>query len=127
MPQSSPHSWRFFGASFDSTDTPSTIHNVIKHPKSVSTSQHLLFERDCRMCLLLQVLPAMNAAGEQSLSMMRRLKSYLLSTTSQPRLNHAMVLNIYKELVDELDLCALATEFVGSNEHRLHLFGSFTV
>ena len=46
---------------------------------------------------------------------------------SQPRLNHALVLNIYKELVDELDLCAVATEFVGSNEHRLRLFGSFTV
>ena len=37
-----------------------------------------------------------------------------------------MVLNIYKELVDELDLCAMATEFVGSDEHRLRLFGSFT-
>lgn len=44
---------------------------------------------------------------------------------SQPRLNHVMILNIYKELLDKLDLRAVAKEFVGSNEHRLSVFGKF--
>ena len=44
---------------------------------------------------------------------------------SQPRLNHVMILNIYKELLDKLDLCAVAKEFVGSHEHRLSVFGKF--
>ena len=44
---------------------------------------------------------------------------------SQPRLNHVMILNIYKELLDKLDLRALVKEFVGSNEHRLSVFGKF--
>ena len=116
-----------FGASFESTDTPSTIHDVIKHLKGLSTSQRRLLEQVCRVCRLLLVLPATNAASERSFSVMRRLKSYLRSTMSQPRLNHAMALNIYKELVDDLDLRAVASDFVGSNEHRLRLFGSFTV
>ena len=46
---------------------------------------------------------------------------------SQPKLNHAMVLNTYlQKFLDELDLCAVATEFVGSNEQRQCLFGSIT-
>ena len=43
---------------------------------------------------------------------------------SQPRLNHVMVLSIYKELLDELDLYAVANEFVGSSEYRLRLLNS---
>ena len=43
---------------------------------------------------------------------------------SQPRLNHVMVLSIYKELLDELDLYAEANEFVGSSEYRLRLLNS---
>ena len=114
-----------FGASFKLTDTPSTIHDVIKHLKDLSTSQHFLLEQVFQVCRLLLVLPATNAASERSFSVMRRLKSNLWSIMSQPRMNHAMVLNIYKELVDELDLCTVATEFEGSNEHRLHLFNCF--
>ena len=68
----------------------------------------------------------MNATSERSFSVLRRLKSYLRSTMSQPRLNHVMVLSIYKELLDELDLYAVANEFVGSSEYRLGLFGTFT-
>ena len=37
----------------------------------------------------------------------------------QPRLNHVMVLSIYKELLDASDLYAIANEFVGSREYRL--------
>ena len=45
---------------------------------------------------------------------------------SQARLNHLMVLNIYKEQLDKLDLMAIANEFVSGNEHRLRFFGKFT-
>ena len=54
---------------------------------------------------------------DRSFSVLRRLKSYLRSIMSQPRLNHVMVLSIYKELLDELDLYAVANEFVGSSEY----------
>ena len=45
---------------------------------------------------------------------------------SQPRLNLMMIISINKELVEDLDLYTVANEFVGSSEHRLHLFGTFT-
>ena len=51
----------------------------------------------------------------------------LRTTTSQPRLNHMMALSIYKELVNELDLYAVANDFVHSSKHRLGLFGTSTV
>ena len=66
-------------------------------------------------------MPATNATSERSFSVLRRLKSYLRSTISQLRLNHLMVLSIYKKLLDELDLYVVANEFVGNSEHRLRL------
>ena len=71
-------------------------------------------------------MPATNATSKHSFSVLRRLKSYLRSTMSQLRLNHMMILSIYKKLVDELDLNAVANEFVDSSDHRLRLFGTFT-
>ena len=82
---------------------------------------------NCRTNIfLLLVMPATNATSECSFSVLRRLKNYLRSTMSQPRLNHVMVLSIYKELLDELDLYAVGNEFVGSSEYRLRPFGTFT-
>jgi len=53
------------------------------------------------------------------------LKSYLRSTLKQSRLNHTMVLNIYKEELDILDIVAVANEFVSKNEHHNQFFGRF--
>jgi len=50
----------------------------------------------------------------------------LRSTMLQERLNHVMVLNIYKEELDKLDLIAVANEFVCESEHRKKFFGTFT-
>ena len=71
-------------------------------------------------------MPATNAISERSFSVMRRVKSYLRSTMWQERLNHVMVLNIYKEQLDKLDLVAIANEFVGESEYHKRFFGTFT-
>jgi len=67
-------------------------------------------------------MPATNATNERSFSVMRCVKSYLWSTMWQERL---MVLNIYKEQLDKLDLVAVANEFVSDSEHRKRFFGTF--
>ena len=36
-----------------------------------------------------------------------------------------MILSIYKELLDELDLHDLANQFVSGSESRLRVFGTF--
>ena len=49
------------------------------------------------------------------------LKEYDVST----RLNRLMLLNIYKELLDKIDLTQAASEFVKNSDHREHIFGHF--
>ena len=71
-------------------------------------------------------MPATNALSERSFSVMRRVKNYLWSTMRQVRLNHVMVLNIYKEELDKLDFVAVANEFVSDSEHCKRFFGTFT-
>ena len=44
---------------------------------------------------------------------------------TQARLNHLMILNVYKELLDNIDLKAIANLFVQGSEHRLTIFGTF--
>ena len=78
-----------------------------------------------RVAQLIIVMPATNAASKHSFSVLHRIKSYLRSTMTQLRLNHLMILNIYKEALDDMDLKSIANEFVQGNEHRLSVFGNF--
>ena len=57
-----------------------------------------------------------NSTSERSFSAMRRVKSYLRSTMTQERINNLMILNVHKELTDEIDLTDIAKEFIGGNE-----------
>lgn len=74
---------------------------------------------------LFLVMPATNATSERMFSTLRRIKSYLRSTMSQVRLNNLMILHVYEEETEKLDLQDVANEFVGKNEHRLSVFGRF--
>ena len=71
-------------------------------------------------------MPATNAYSERSFSVMRRLKTYLRSTMGQARLNHIMLLHIYKAQLNSLDLPLIANDFVCGSEHRLSYFGKFS-
>ena len=44
---------------------------------------------------------------------------------TQLRLNNLMVLNVYKEMLDDMDIKSIANEFVQGSEHRLSVFGNF--
>ena len=44
-------------------------------------------------------MPATNAVGEHS-SALKRVKTYLRSTTEEGRLNHLMLVHVHKELAD---------------------------
>ena len=48
------------------------------------------------------VSPATNAVSQRSASSLRRIKNWLRSTMSQERLNHCILLSIYKEKTDEI-------------------------
>ena len=69
-------------------------------------------------------IPVTTATGERSLSAVRCIKTYLRSTMSQQRLNNILLLSVYKDLTDGLDLSTIARQFVDANERRRHFFGS---
>ena len=76
-----------------------------------------------KLAKLLIVLPATNATSERSFSALKRIKTYLRSTTSGNRLNHCMLLHVYCKKTDQLKMIEIAKEFVGDNRARLQIFG----
>ena len=67
-------------------------------------------------------VPVTTATAEGSFSTLRRLKAYLHSTMSQPRLNHIVLLHSHKERTDALDLIHIAKIFVSMNNRRQEFF-----
>ncbi|XP_065182307.1 uncharacterized protein LOC135813016 [Sycon ciliatum] len=102
-----------------------SLKDCIHYLRSLSADARKFYSEVVCVVQLLLVMPATNAVSERSFSTMRRIKTYLRSTMRQDRLNYTMVMSIYKELVDQLDLVAVSNEFVSKNEHRSRFFGKF--
>lgn len=69
------------------------------------------------------VVPASSATAERSFSLLRRLKTYLRSTTNQARLNHLAVITIHREEVEKIQNSDIKKIFVNANEYRQTIFG----
>ena len=106
-----------------STNDPS-LKDIITYLRSLKTCSTFLSEV-VKLVTLILVAPATNATSERSFSALRRVKTYLRTTMSQPRLNHLMVLHIHKDYCDTLNLEQCANEFCANSEHRRNIFGSF--
>ena len=107
------------------SDKPYTLKMILSFLCDLSAGQRVFFKQVCQVARLIIVMPATNAASEHSFSVMQRIKNYLRSTMIQPRLNHLMILNVYKEISDKMDLKDIANQFVQGNEHRLTIFETF--
>ena len=95
---------------------------MLKQLKELSKAQkHFVAE----VITLTKLILVTNAVSQRSFSAQRRLLSYLRTTIKQNRLNHAMLLHIYKEKTDALFMIDIANEFVGYSEHRYRKFGRF--
>ena len=57
---------------------------------------------------------------------LRRIKTCLLSTMTQSRLNHCIMLNTYNEALGKLSFIEIANEFCRENEVRFNIFGKFS-
>lgn len=110
---------------FQKNSVEVSLEECLKYLRSLPLAAKTFYSEVCSIARLILVMPATNAVSERSFSVMRRVKSYLRSTMGQARLNHVMVLNIYKEKLDKLDLTALANKFVSGSEHRSRFFGKF--
>lgn len=108
-----------------STRKVTSIRTIIDLMNSNSFSKSLLSQVDKLLCLYLTVPPLTSSTAEKSFSTLRRLKSYLRSTMTQERLNHAIILHTHKELTDNINLKQIAIDFIARNQRRMNFFGQY--
>ena len=89
------------------------IANLLDVFQSLGNARKLLLSEICTLGKLMLVMPATNAVSERSFSALKRVKTYLRSTTGEARLNYLMLLHVHKELTDGIDMVEVANLFVG--------------
>ena len=94
------------------------LFETCKFPKTMLEEVHKLLR-------LYLSIPMTSATAERIFSTLRRLKSYLRSTMTQKRLNHLILLNSHKEILDEICIIDVAKEFVSRKETRIDYFGYY--
>ena len=92
------------------------IMNANPAAKSMCSEIHSLLK-------LYMTVTVTTATAERTFSTMRRIKTYLRSTMTQERLNHAFMLIAHKSRVGNLDLTYIAKLFISVNERRRLYFG----
>lgn len=77
-----------------------------------------------KLIRLLLTLPATSATAERSFSSLRRLKTWLRSTMSQPRLNALAICHVHRERANRVDVDRIAAAFIELNSSRRRVFGT---
>ena len=103
--------------------TVTTINTVCQLFETCKFAKTML-EEVHKVLQLYLTIPLSSATAERSFSTLRRLKTYLRSSMSQKCLNHVVLLNTHKELVDKICIHNIAREFVSRNERRIDFFGN---
>eukprot|EP00112_Aurelia_sp_Birch-Aquarium-sp1_P011044 Seg2331.1 transcript_id=Seg2331.1/GoldUCD/mRNA.D3Y31 product="Zinc finger MYM-type protein 1" protein_id=Seg2331.1/GoldUCD/D3Y31 len=103
------------------------VYDLIKMLEQLEAPRKSALSEVVLLGKILLVMPATNAVSERSFSALKRIKTYLRSTTTNNRLNHLMILHVHKDKLDQLDLIKVANEFVDRIDSRKQVFGKFTV
>ena len=69
-------------------------------------------------------IPITTANAERCFSALKRIKTYLRNSMTEERLNNCMILHVHREKTDQLNLEAIAKEFI-NNDRRKFYFGNF--
>ena len=87
------------------------VQTVTEYLQSLSATERDYYCEVVKLVKLILVMPATNATSERSFSALRRLKTWLQSTTSQARLNWSMILHVHKDRTDSLPMTSVDNEF----------------
>ena len=74
---------------------------------------------------IILIAPATNAISERSFSTLKRVRTSIRSTMTDSRLNHLLLIHIYKEELDEIDIKVITDEFIKIEESRIATFGLY--
>ena len=72
---------------------------------------------------VLQLILVLPAECERCFSCLKRVKTYIKNALSQKKLNHLMILNIFEEETEELNLAEVANDFSCQCDKRKEDFG----
>ena len=104
--------------------TMTNVHTLCEILNSLSSSK-TMFSQVCELVKTVLTVPVTTATAEHSFSALRRLKTFLRSSMLQTTLNYVMLLHVYKERTDNLDILHIAKQFISVNEGRRKFFGTF--
>ena len=76
-----------------------TVHDLIRFLQGLSHSRKIAMSEIIKAAKILLVMPATNASSERSFSALKRVKTYLRSSTTDHRLNHLLILHVHQEKV----------------------------
>lgn len=103
---------QIFSSKYADATSKVSLKEILDYLRTLTEDQRAFFSQVNHLAKLILVMPASNAASKRSFSTMRKIKNYLRNTMGQVRFNNLMILNIYKEELDALDLTEIAKEFV---------------
>ena len=93
---------------------------------AMCTSSHRdMFSELHKLIRLYLTVPVTSATSERAFSILKRLLTYLRSSMTQQRLNNCALLNMHKDILDEMQLGPIAATFASANEERVRYLGSF--
>ena len=92
--------------------------SVVSYLKELNSVEKEFYSEVIKVAKLILVMPATNA-----LSGLRRIKTWLRTTTNQVRLNST--LHVHKSRTDSLPLLQIGNEFIQRNSSRIHVFGQY--
>lgn len=102
---------------------PTSLQELCEKLSSMDPKTKPLFSEVRKLLGLIMSLPCTVACAERSFSMLRRLKTYLRSTTGQSRLNGLALMNAHKNRLEGVDLAVLKSRFVERTAERMSTFG----
>ena len=71
-----------------------TVYDLVKLFQGLDYSRKVAMSEVIKAAKILLVMPAANAISERSFHAMKRVETYLRSTTKDSRMNHLMVLHV---------------------------------
>ena len=99
--------------------------SVVSYLKELNSVEKEFYSEVIKVAKLILVMPTTNALSERSFSGLRRIKTWLRTTTNQVRLNSCMTLHVHKSRTDSLPLLQIGNEFIQRNSSRIHIFGQY--
>ena len=102
-----------------------TVTDIIEKIRKLPKYSKVYLSQVITLLKILLVLLTTNAVSERSASTLRRIKNWLQTSMTQRKLNHCMLLAIYKEMRGKLSLIDVAGEFCFGSDERSRLSGHF--